>query len=402
MTNGGAKLLAAFIGGIVFTSQAADSDLHGDVHRLIEILEDRESSLSNFRYELTESRSALDRGAQDYALLQDSRVSLSYVDGRFLIDKKTRFSDSGQSISYKSLWDGEKKRSLSMNEDGSVKHGRVGDTEPDAVYKSNFNRMLGLWRYDEKPIKVGEHIVSVPRMLPLSKWVREIARRPGMNLAIRKEGDITTLNVSFGPNSKTEIFSFDGARGGMLFKHEYIYELGSNKHHSVTTVDEAREVDGLWAPFKTTTLVKGTGSASEGMYVFEVEQLAFGVVEDQDLTLKFPVGTEVYDEMVRVAYRVTSDGGRQLLSVSSDSGEVLYGDTDGLPEGFDVQLEDDAAVGGESRPANNEGSNGVNSEAAQNAETGAKRSGLLYALLAIGVGVVGVSVWRYRRIGAKR
>lgn len=98
----------------------------------------------------------------------------------------------------------------------------------------------------------------------------------------------------------TYVFSLDPSRDWFPTRDYHRMELPDGWwFEQITTVEEMRNVDGMWYPWRVVTGNMNDTAAARGAstkLTTTVSSLTVGDVTDEDLEVTFPVGTIVYDE----------------------------------------------------------------------------------------------------------
>lgn len=107
---------------------------------------------------------------------------------------------------------------------------------------------------------------------------------------------------------------FDAGRGMVPVRMKIDYRATADGQEiwrdETVSMEDVREVDGVWIPFKIQSLVRAS-SLKEGRCVLEnteVENASMGGVGEGDLVIDFPAGTFVTDAVQGVSYKVGADG----------------------------------------------------------------------------------------------
>jgi len=284
---------------------------------ILSSLQWREEQLQDFEYTLKYSSVAMRDGIQEPG-----------EDGMFVIKRKgeknlmtahlTFHSTHGSgSTSYQESWDGTIHKNLTMPDDKNLRSGAIWDNEARTLRMLSYNQMLG-FRVPEK---------DKAETLPV--WIADTLVNGQNPTTVEEARDHNTSLVKFSVTTNGYLhhsYWFDPTRDYMPTRYELNHADQTTVYaRTEISVDEAKQVDGLWVPFKVSRVTtKGTGPIG-GKFSYEVLAFNRGPVNDSDVDIQFPPGLTVTDTVKQKAYRVDKDGKLEEVEYYDlATGEVKY------------------------------------------------------------------------------
>jgi hypothetical protein len=258
----------------------------------------RDGELQNYRYEATESEYNV--RVSDGSKTTKERQSFLRLARKadVLLLNARRMNEAGVEKSRFGLrWDGSVERSLTYQPHRKQPRGAINDNEIEIHRNVYLNQALGL-RMREKSITLVE-------------WIKEYTTNPALRIAagVDTSGETDTDGLIL-VEATEGVFKrrlwLDPKRDYLHVKYTY-HDGGNWETHTVTGF---QEVGGLCVP-KMLVCRSGTTAVPgiETEYKYVVTKFERGVVQDDELELPFPPGTEVVDSIRHVAYDIMPDGG---------------------------------------------------------------------------------------------
>ena len=261
------------------------------VKLVLQRLEQREKKLNNFSYKLTEQSGEVDLENGERRGFRPDAVTLRRKGGVCCIHK------ASMATVYR--FDGKVLRGISTNDPMDIR-GTIRENDGRVVADVFYNHMLGYRMH-------GDDQVS------LSLWLRhQIPAKK--KIEVEADGEDVRVKVVSLPNFYDECFWLSPSRDWMPMKYQTV--PANERWNRITwgEVEEARQVEGLWVPWKVVRRMRvGESPDRESRMEYEVSEFEIGKTSDEDLTIDFPPGTTVNDSVRNVIYRVGEDGQEQVI-----------------------------------------------------------------------------------------
>jgi len=280
----------------------------------------RERELGNFEYKLRRTLRNVDLASG--ALLERFRpadYSMKRLGRRYWFHAQFYQEDGSRGNEYELYWDGAVNRFLQLRPPGS---GRIEDKEFSIIDDVWFHHLFGI------RVKFGT--------MSLAEWVADpppAERRKLLEVLTVAEDDALLVRVHFTTDQYNHIrFWFDPARDYLpvRFDHRYAqkqepdfdsYSQSWENHH----VTEARQVDGLWVPWRIVVRSGMGGKTVASEWTYLVTHFTRGTVREADLEVVYPPGTRVVDTIRLEGYVVQADGDREYFPIyDAVRGKILH------------------------------------------------------------------------------
>lgn len=346
----------------------------GELHK-------RDAKLQNFKLEVTESWSRLDSGGGLAEPIAKYSREVLRNRGKNLV-KGVNYANTGEVVSeFSASWDGITQRAFTQWHDNKQAplQGSVKDAEAQAQRDLAYNNLLGFR--------------TLSSSMTLPEWVEDAAKHGAtIATAVAEDGgkSLIALKITV-PPVQERTYWLDPSRDFMPVKYKY-WDGGNSE---LQTVTESEQIDGVWVPMK---VVRRTGSTAvpgkETEMVYQVKKFSIGTVEDADLEVKFPPGTEVVDNIAKVAYRVNDQGPPEMIPlVDPQTGQVI----DPRPRSMNEALEEASHTNPDDTPpsaANHTAASPLRNQSVPSAMgDGGGRGALFWLAGGLGLAVVAVVVF---------
>jgi hypothetical protein len=285
---------------------------------IINTLEARDRELSNLRCKWRERIEvvAMPSGSRDPRSL-GTVYELRRMSGLWRIDGTyERAGGEPGEISQvgSTVWDGKESRTLSKNFKVSpslAQRAMVDGTEPSAFISSGYMEILGL---RTNGIFSREFRGTVGEWIWSEKQIGRLIEVPPINSDTRLVM-LTLYETKNNQNSIYRNYFFDPTKGFMISKVESVVEIPSKslREPTVTDVDEARLISGVWLP--THVIRRFTSNETPDtmkMTTYEVEEVSIGSATQEDFVVNFPPDVLVVDSIRRISYFPTKGGAFRL------------------------------------------------------------------------------------------
>jgi hypothetical protein len=152
--------------------------------------------------------------------------------------------------------------------------------------------------------------------MPLSGWLRSSVKKPHTSVEVSVERatgqPLLKVQVTEG-KSVHRLLWLDPIRGYIPVHFEVNYMNGNVvADYGRELLDEAKQFGNVWVPMKMT---QESGTSDPGMtqIKYVVEQFSLDKPALRDMTLQFPPGTQIIDEVRQQGYELQTDGSKKFF-----------------------------------------------------------------------------------------
>ena len=285
---------------------------------VIAALRRRESRMQNFVCVVEAASGAVNmetgkrQGQPSNARYEVRRLRQKYLWRRLRRDDRGQHVEDGAG-----KWDGRVYRQIDHS-DPAQHAATIESHESLAILKIKYNVILGFRAYGKfgkSPDAPGEK-----RDLPASLVdVIEFAMtRMQYSCDVTVEGedddDNPSVQVRLMSDDRSYTYWLDPKRDFMPRQYMFLYSHDAGHHSEHHNALSSKNVDGLWVPDRV--IVRENSSDDPGVEVMSsywIRRLVRNEVTETDLTLSFAEGSQVWDAIAKIKYRVTKDGTAQPL-----------------------------------------------------------------------------------------
>ena len=283
---------------------------------VLTVLQDRESQLQNFSYEMTDRLRNITKDGAEKEIFSEASMGLKRK-GRKLYFESESLDSQKQLRRYYVRWDGLTSKSLVNRpyraQNDVVNGGVIKDSEDRNFMRRGYNHVLGLR-------------TQTSNDLTLPGWFEDAKAKGkpiGINFLEQDGKPLIALKVMI-TEWKYLKWLLDVSRDYMPVSAEIRYQKGASYNSAAWTVEEAIEVDGFWVPKKVIQIGGTSVADEETKVVYEISKFTRNTVTDKDFEINYPPGTEVVDKIANSVYRVLPAGGYEPLPFyDSATGEVI-------------------------------------------------------------------------------
>jgi hypothetical protein len=214
-------------------------------------------------------------------------------------------------------WDGRVARTMGVPPYlGTPYHqARIGSREDTNYADMRFNELLGL---RTKAI-TSDYYGKVRDWI---KWAKDLG---GSVEVTRDPSDAAVMRVKVEEQAGfSRTLSLDASRDFMISGYESVLVTGSVSHTAVFKVTDAEPVSGTWVPKRAVRRV-GRSDVPDTYQekIYQAGNFRIGALTDRDLYVDFPAGSEVVDDVQKIAYFINGDGTYRLLPLGiPETGEL--------------------------------------------------------------------------------
>jgi len=279
---------------------------------VLAVLQNRESQLQNFAYQMTDRLSRYTPQDGKTAFLSEVSLGVKRL-GKKLYLEAEKLDSKNRWQKFYANWDGNISKSLLHRPYRKDEYGGlIRDLENNNFQDRAYNHILGLRLLDT------EHMT-------LPEWLEDAdTQGKSIEISFIEQDGKPLIECTITRGFKSYQWFLDVNRDYMPVRAEILYKQGENYNSDSMMVDEALEVDGFWVPKKVLRTTGTSVSDGQGKYVYEVSEFTRNTVTDEDFEIEFPPGTKVVDTIANFAYRVLPGGAAEPLPLYDPvSGEVI-------------------------------------------------------------------------------
>jgi hypothetical protein len=287
------------------------------VDYVIAKIEEREASLTNVEYQVTQTgrivnnstNATIRPGITESLILKRKNGTIWAQSDNNIVDGKPAYTSICN-------WDGSKARGYTQEHTVQKRPGgNISAKEPEIFIFTRLNNVLGV------------RTLGAGSSTTLSQWAATKLKTAGVTVTVElKEVGGRQLVGLRAVRSRdddgmggTATYWLDPNRDFMISK----YEFDNGRTKVDHTVEEAKLVDGVWVPIRVLCNVENTGDDWRSEDLYEVSSFKLNCVKDEDVKVVFPIGCEVVDRVLKVAWKVTPNGIEMLPVGDPRTGEVF-------------------------------------------------------------------------------